>query len=330
MQRIITLDIIKTIAIFVVIIAHLLFLYEDEITIMRTFNTIISCIGVPLFMCTSGALILKKKLNNWENIKNFYTHNLLSIVLTGELWIIIYYIINTNSFSIKELVFNIIFIYKPEIHLWYIRMICMYYIAMPFISYLHKKETLTIAVISIIFCITFLYNGYLIYEGEIFPTTPGLSYTCYLLYLLGGYYISSRKTRSINIYIIIATLTISIMLLFYTHNKNHYMVWYDNPFILIISLSLFELIYRKTENFKITPQSKHIINIISDISSMSFGIYLSHMIFIIIARHYFTHLNNDIDIIIYLIALIILLLSILLIKITKKINSKLAYIIFRY
>lgn len=330
MHRIITLDFIKALAILFVITAHLLFLDEPD-SIMYTLNSICSCIGVPLFMCTSGALILRKNFSLWINIKKFYIKNLLSIVITGEIWILVYYFLNTHNFSFKELLLNMFFIHKPEIHLWYIRMIILYYIAIPFITQVFKKKIIMILIIACILCSTFIYNGLLIYNGEKFPTTSGLSYSCYLIYLLGGYFISLRKSKSININVIIVILGISAILLFLTHYNNNYMIWYDNPFILVISLSLFELIYRATENIDKTHHSKF-YNLISDFSSMTFGIYLIHMIFILILRYYLPEQINylKIEYSIYPLALIVLLLSILSIKISKRISAKITYLLFRY
>lgn len=110
------------------------------------------------------------------------------------------------------------------------------------------------------------------------------------------------------------------------------MIWYDNPFILFISVSLFELIYRITKKINLTSHDNRLIKIISDLSNMTFGIYLSHMLFIIVLRHYCNEIINsrNINIIIYPLTIIIIVCTIALIKITKKINKDLSYILFRY
>lgn len=332
MKRLITLDIIKNIAIIFVVMNHLLFLYAAEKgCFMYTINTILAYIGVPLFMCTNGALILKKDFSNIQNIKRFYQHNLLTIVITGELWIIVYYFIKSEVFSLKDFLFCISFINKPENHLWFLRMIILYYIAMPVIIYLFKQHKNIFSFIAFCtFCLTFAYNGYLIYKGTPIPTTSGLSYSCYLIYLLGGYYISIGKTRNLNGFIIFLIFIISIFGLFYTHYNNNYMIWYDNPFILLISLSLFDLIYRGTMNIHNTQHNTIALEKITDISMMTFGIYLSHILFIIPLRDIkFTNIT-EVNLFYYALTLLILLCSILLIKITKRINSKLSYLLFRY
>lgn len=64
MQRLFHLDLIKTFAIISVVFNHLLFLYKDNginMDLMYTINSIISFVGVPLFLLCTGSLILKKK-----------------------------------------------------------------------------------------------------------------------------------------------------------------------------------------------------------------------------------------------------------------------------
>ena len=48
-------------------------------------------IGVPLFLMISGALLLNKRIEGEEDIRNFYRHNLLSILITTEIWYVIMY-----------------------------------------------------------------------------------------------------------------------------------------------------------------------------------------------------------------------------------------------
>lgn len=39
----------------------------------------------------SGALLFNKEINNAEDIKKFYKHNLLSLLITSEIWMFIMY-----------------------------------------------------------------------------------------------------------------------------------------------------------------------------------------------------------------------------------------------
>lgn len=60
-------------------------------TLFKTVVYVFSRIGVPLFLMISGALLFNKGINNAEDIKKFYKHNLLSLLITSEIWMFIMY-----------------------------------------------------------------------------------------------------------------------------------------------------------------------------------------------------------------------------------------------
>ncbi len=45
-----------------------------------------SHLGVPLFLMISGALLLEKRIKDENDIRRFYRHNLLGLVITSEIW----------------------------------------------------------------------------------------------------------------------------------------------------------------------------------------------------------------------------------------------------
>ena len=53
--------------------------------------TVFSHIGVPLFLMISGALLFTKRMETGEDLKKFYRHNLLSLLITTEIWYVIIY-----------------------------------------------------------------------------------------------------------------------------------------------------------------------------------------------------------------------------------------------
>lgn len=60
-------------------------------TLFKTFCTIFSQLGVPLFLMITGVLILNKRMENAADVKRFYRHNLLSVFLTTEIWLVLIY-----------------------------------------------------------------------------------------------------------------------------------------------------------------------------------------------------------------------------------------------
>ena len=68
------------------------FLSLDHQTILiKTCVTVFSRLGVPIFLMLTGALILSKSFETKDDLKRFYTHNWLRILITTELWLAIYY-----------------------------------------------------------------------------------------------------------------------------------------------------------------------------------------------------------------------------------------------
>lgn len=60
-------------------------------TVLKATITILSRLGVFTFLMISGALILNKKFENEGDIKHFYKHNWLSLLITSEIWFAIMY-----------------------------------------------------------------------------------------------------------------------------------------------------------------------------------------------------------------------------------------------
>ena len=60
-------------------------------TLFKTSVTIFSKLGVPLFMMLTGVLIMNKKMEDANDIKHFYRHNLLRLLITTEVWYVLIY-----------------------------------------------------------------------------------------------------------------------------------------------------------------------------------------------------------------------------------------------
>ena len=101
-RRIVFLDIARACAILLVVLCHSI----EEIYIMEEVHNYtslsiqsklfmivsftISRLGVPIFLFISGYLLINRDYENDDNVKNFYKKNLLPLIITTEIWIIIY------------------------------------------------------------------------------------------------------------------------------------------------------------------------------------------------------------------------------------------------
>ena len=144
--RIFWIDVVKFLAIFMIIHAHVLYIAsqdaEDDVTCSMDFlygNSIVASLGVPLFMMVSGALLFEKHFRTQSDIFTFYRNNLLPLFVTAEIWIAGYCLITQRPFSMQELLLCMALAHKPEVHLWYVRVIVMYYLAVPFLNILRLR-----------------------------------------------------------------------------------------------------------------------------------------------------------------------------------------------
>ena len=145
--RIFWIDIVKFVAILFVILAHVVWIVEQGIQVncilsndFLTINSIIATLGVPLFMLVSGSLLLGKDFKSNSDIFAFYKRGLLPLFITAEIWIVIYCLVTIRPFSLKEMLLCMAFAHKPEVHLWYVRLIVIYYLLIPFLNRLRSKQ----------------------------------------------------------------------------------------------------------------------------------------------------------------------------------------------
>lgn len=55
-------------------------------SVFRAIIFVFSRLGAPIFLMISGSLLLEKKMDNSEDVRKFYKHNLFSILITSEIW----------------------------------------------------------------------------------------------------------------------------------------------------------------------------------------------------------------------------------------------------
>ena len=307
-KRLINLDIARTFAIICVVLCHSIqCIYKFN---MQTWNTIslssksfmiisftIARIGVPIFLCLTGALTLRKNFEEPAEIKKFYKKNLIPMIIVTEVWIILYnlyfYIFNNSSGSqdiklqLKELIKNIFFIKTVDLpNMWYMPMIIGMYIVVPYLGILVKKlnikEIKVPLILSIVlFMIIPTFNIVLkIFNKEITTTIDGSFLGgIYGIYIILGFYIYKGKFKNIKItYVYISTLILiiaTVIFQFWLFSKNYlYGLWYNNIFLAGASLCIFEFFCR----LDIKNQKMKMFNFIERISKYSLGIFFVHII----------------------------------------------------
>ena len=94
--------------------------------------------GVPIFLFLTGYLFLGRRFDE-EYTALFYKRNLLGLLITVEIWIILYHAFNAwfyqIPFNLNELLRNMLFLKATNMsHMWYIPAILGIYLFIPFVS----------------------------------------------------------------------------------------------------------------------------------------------------------------------------------------------------
>lgn len=329
-SRILWIDAVKFIAILMVVLAHVIGLFEQGLDTVSNFsdefltvNRMIASLGVPLFMMVSGALLLGKKFEKLNDVLTFYKKGLLPLFVTAEVWIVVYCLRHLHPFSVKELLLCMAFVHKPEVHLWYVRLIVIYYSLLPFINLLKSKcKWGFLALLCLVFVFTFLYNGWLIAKGDACPTSPSRSYFCYLDYMSVGYVMAKSSVTKMRVWILAVFAILGGYALYRSLMSNSYFLWYDNPMLAVVAMCLFGLL-------KVGFIHVKECQIVVEGSKMSYGIYLSHFLFVYLAESMLAERACGI-LVFYLGWVAILFLDAVVVFGVKRISTRMAKILFRY
>jgi surface polysaccharide O-acyltransferase-like enzyme len=236
---------------------------------------------VPLFFMISGALLLR---NDYE-LLIFLKKRVIRIVPPLLFWSLVYLIYDNLIYEVKvESAYEFIrlsiksLIQKPfsQYHLWFV-----YDLMVPIIRKWIKHSTgKEVLYFIIIWGITIIaYNPYL---EKYVPQIELLYFTRYLGYMVLGYYLTTinSKNHFLAITLIIIGAFTTIYGTYYESNKiNSYSsIYYDylSINVVVFTLGVFLLVKNITIN-------NGIINkIIKFISDHSFGVYLAHILVIVI------------------------------------------------
>lgn len=270
-------------------------------TLMKTFFAIFSRIGVPLFLMISGALLLRKAYETGDQMKRFYKHNLLSLLITSEIWyfIMFWFIValkpdNTIwetgglTGALKELARTMLFIKQTTMgSMWYIPMILCVYTVIPLIGiglkHMEQPKYLLIPC-AIVFVqsmvVPNLNNFFGLAEIDFslpFALKSANIFSMYLLYILLGYALSKGVLDKIPTWAILLGAVSSFVSLcayqLYSFSREYvYLINYDSSGLLICAGFLFELIRRKADLVRFAERA------ITYLSTVSFAIYFIHIV----------------------------------------------------
>ncbi|MGN1306258.1 MAG: acyltransferase [Faecousia sp.] len=268
-------------------------------TILKTVVTVFSQLGVPLFLMISGALLLNKRIENGQDVKRFYKHNLLSLFITTEIWYFLMYwcillfnpgnhILETEGIgsAIIRLFSTMFFVNQTAFgSMWYMPMILCLYITIPFAVIVKDKVPGRYLCLPLLLVFLRMMLLQMVNSFCSFRDLPTLSSpireanlcSMYYLYVFAGYWISRDKLSKMRNWMLLTVLGVvfaaccAYQLYAYKQPAN-YLVSYESPGILLCAAFLFEAIRRYSHLFERLKAG------IAALSKMCFGIYFVHII----------------------------------------------------
>lgn len=322
-KRVLWLDYVRAFSIFLVVLTHSIegvyALSREAVLANSTISKIflfgafnLTRHGVPLFLMISGWLLLSRnfvlKASDADpNEKTYYCvdfwkNNLLRLLITVEIWIVIYHIyfmiMDQAEFDFVKLLRQMLLIDGLGLsHEWYIYAILAIYAFLPFVAYVLNHIdlknlvfpiVLTVMVAFVLPSLTTILNTHVDdwdfskFGSPAVYSRMNLYYSggAYGFYLLCGYLVRKKVFSKIKsrYLILISVLSFVAGTAFQWESylySDGYLIWYDFFTLLPACVSIFELCSR------IQFRENLFSELITNISRASFGIYLVHNLFLI-------------------------------------------------
>ena len=303
-----SIDFIKFIAILLVIANHCVnSMYPiglGEMEDWGTFSTLfgytlatIGRAGVPLFIFCSGYLLLHRDYTTKEARTRFYKHNLFTIILCWEIWIVFYnlFLLFYDPSEVKgigDVILQMLFLrHVPMSHSWYMPMIIGVYIFLPFVSIVLQKVSDKEIFIFMLFvyafcCIVPSINQFIVAadpEGEVIWTQLVMDFSgsYYGMYLIMGHFLYKgyrwKAPVSVKALVFVLLLAFSVYCEVGICHDTFY-IWCDLFTMPPLCYLFFDLLQHMSEG--------HYNKWVQKTALYSFGIFLIHNNFLMLFVRY--------------------------------------------
>ena len=317
-------DVLRVIAMIMVIIIHVSNVYTRSFNFIDTnsylvsliFNTI-SRVSVPIFFMISGALLLDRKFDFKK-----YKKRILKILLLIVAWDILYLIWEYLFLGVIYDKLYKLFTEPYRAHLWFLYVIIILYALQPLLKYILDRINNTCKIILfILWLLLSTVSMYNLSVANIFTIFSNIGF-----FVIGKYlydYLQNSKNNKKYTFIMIILLLVSFtesVYLNYTASVKFNMFYnlffaYRTPFIILATFIIFKLVYIYCHDKK--PNELIMLG-----SELSLGVYLIHGMFLDVTTKYVDYKNVIPIIGIPSFTMFILLLSVISVIILRKIEYR--------
>ncbi len=353
-ERILWLDLARFIAIVTVILVHATeSMYKMNAPFFNNLSLFsklfahttftIGRIGVPIFLFLTGYLLLGK-YNTENDCKLFWKEKWVHLVITTEIWILIYNVFliftkNNFTFDLIDLFKEMVFINRIPVmsHMWYMPMIIGMYLFLPIFSRaLYKLDVsalkFPLVLIGVYLTIIPMFNVYL-GGKKLFPLLDfGYSGGLYGFYILLGFTVKcsdiwEKTKKSVLLFGLFCSFIITILLQYFSYLKGvTYNVWYNCGSLVLCSICLFVLLSNHIVDLDILGRKTH--NYIHTLSIMSFSIYLIHFPILLLLKNCISNLQLFLPVKVLVLWFLTFILSLLVSVFLGKFNLARKYLLY--
>jgi len=285
-ERIIYFDLLRGLAIIGVVAIHstaIGYTFEDtsiDFNITVFWRQMIN-FAVPMFIAISGFFLANKEISTYNEYFSFLKKQILRVLIPYLIWSLLYLGIDfMKGASIQSLIFRL-FTFKTSEPFYFIILIIEYYILLPALQKLATPKGLILsAFISILSCIIIFYFRY--YTAINLPLVIVGSAPTWLIFFVLGIYIRNHKIKLKNngiMLFIILGLGLSLVETYILYHKFGSIV--DSVTAVKISSFIYSsfiiLFAFKNSDLKFNKNK-----LLAYIGEISFGIYLSHIFFMMV------------------------------------------------
>ena len=264
-------------------------------------------LGVPVFLMITGYLLLDRPYGREQTVR-FWKKNLLSLLLTVEIWIVVYDLFLCwfygDEFSLSSLLADMLFLQEVEIsHFWYMPVILGIYLFLPLVATALQHISLKTLAVPLVISGCFLFG---VPTVNVFLNTLGLeplssqlsldfSGGIYGILVIIGYLFKKDAFKKIRKGWFAAALAGGLlgtiaMQVWAASSGYLYNVWYSNPLLCLASWGLFGLLQGE-DRIRFPGAVRHL-------GTCSFGIYLLHVPILRIFDRYLTIPHRSLEVLV--------------------------------
>ena len=307
------LDYLKGLAIIGVVAIHTIgteYPLNNDFIYTMYINTIqLSAFSVPFFLFISGLVLTYNYGDIKINYKQFIMKRLLVILIPYIIWSCLYIVYNMveigKTFDISPIaIIRKLITGNAEFHLYFIILIIQFYLIFPFIlKYILKfKKYHTYLLLSIFIFNLLIVSAYYYqfdYLSEKILKKVFIFWLFYFVFgMVIGYNIDDNKykisDRSLKYFIFLFLITyVSLDISYFLNELEDKNIFWLRPQTLIYATLSIIIAYKFINELKITDNLKLPAQLLKNFGKNSFGIYLSHALFLSISLRSFDMLHID-------------------------------------